>query len=120
MPKLVFPVLPDGLLVDVVIGLDGATTTAQLAAGQPLTAPIRARGEIDTGTNVTAVSAASVPELTKRTISIDGKASQTSSANSTSRRVGAPKLVPSRAASVTASTTRGWACPRISGPQEPR
>jgi hypothetical protein len=63
MPRLVFPVLPDGLLVDVVIGLDGATTTAQLAAGQPLTAPLRARGEIDTGTNVTAVSAALLQRL---------------------------------------------------------
>jgi hypothetical protein len=58
MAKLVFPVLPDGLRVDVLIGLDGATTVAQLAAGQPITAPIRARGEIDTGSNMTAVSAA--------------------------------------------------------------
>jgi hypothetical protein len=63
MPRLVFPVLPDGLLVDVVIGLDRPTTVAQLAAGQLLTAPIRARGEIDTGTNVTAVSAAILQQL---------------------------------------------------------
>ena len=33
MPKVVFPVLPDGLLVDVVIGLDGDTIAAQIAAG---------------------------------------------------------------------------------------
>jgi hypothetical protein len=39
MPKLVFPVAPDGLLVDVLVGLDDGTTVAQLAAGQPLTAP---------------------------------------------------------------------------------
>jgi hypothetical protein len=58
MPKLVFPVLPDGLRVDVLIGLDGATTLAQLGAGQLLTAPIRAHGLIDTGSNITAVSAA--------------------------------------------------------------
>jgi hypothetical protein len=51
------------LLVDVVIGLDGATTTAQLAAGQPLIVPLRARGEIDTGTNVTAVNAALLQRL---------------------------------------------------------
>ena len=52
MPKLEFPVLSEGLLVDVLIGLDGATTTALVAAGQPVAAPIRARGEIDTGCNV--------------------------------------------------------------------
>jgi hypothetical protein len=63
MSKLVFPVLPDGLLVDVLIGLDGDTTTAQLTAGQPITAPVRACGEIDTGSNVTAVSAAILQRL---------------------------------------------------------
>jgi hypothetical protein len=60
---LVFPVVPDGLLVDVLIGLDGDTTLAQLAAGQPITAPIRARGEIDTGSNSTAVSATILQRL---------------------------------------------------------
>ena len=55
--------LSEGLLVDVLIGLDGATTTALVAAGQPLAAPIRARGEIDTGCNVTAVSAALLRRL---------------------------------------------------------
>jgi hypothetical protein len=63
MPKLEFPVLSEGLLVDVLIGLDGATTTALVAAGQPVAAPIRARGEIDTGCNVTAVSAALLRRL---------------------------------------------------------
>jgi len=63
MPKLIFPVLAQGLLVDVLIGLDRATTAGQLAAGQPITAPIRARGEIDTGSNVTAVSAALLHRL---------------------------------------------------------
>src|SRR5947207_12141739 len=56
MPKLDFPVLADGLIVDVLIGLDGETTTTLVAAGRPITVPIRARGEIDTGSNVTAVS----------------------------------------------------------------
>ena len=37
---------------------------------------------------------ASVPEFTRRTISIDGTAREISSASSTSRSVGAPKLVP--------------------------
>ena len=58
MSKLVFPVLADGLRVDGLIGLDGATIVALLAAGQPIPAPLSARGEIDTGSNVTAVSAA--------------------------------------------------------------
>ena len=34
--KLVFPVLPDGLLVDVLIGVDGDTLVALMAAGQPI------------------------------------------------------------------------------------
>jgi hypothetical protein len=63
MPKLTFPVLPDGLLVDVVIGLDGGTTAAQLAAGQPITRPMLACGEIDTGSSMTAVSAAILRQL---------------------------------------------------------
>jgi hypothetical protein len=63
MPKLVFPVLGDGLLVDVVVGLDRATTLGQLGAGQPITAPICARGEIDTATNIAAVRAAILQRL---------------------------------------------------------
>jgi hypothetical protein len=56
MPKINFPVLADGLVVEVLIGLDGETTTNLVAAGRPITVPILARGEIDTGSNVTAVS----------------------------------------------------------------
>jgi hypothetical protein len=63
MPKIVFPVHPDGLRVDVLIGLDGDTTAALLAAGQPITAPLPARGEIDTGSNMTGVSAAILQRL---------------------------------------------------------
>jgi hypothetical protein len=58
MARLVFPVLADGLLVDVLIGLRAASMATQLAAGQPITAPVRARGAIDTGTDITIVSAA--------------------------------------------------------------
>ena len=65
-----------------------------------------------------ALIAASVPEETSRTISTDGTASTISAASSTSRSVGAPKLVPSRAASVTASTVSGSAWPNTSGPQD--
>src|SRR5262249_52099963 len=63
MPKLVFPVLPDGLRVDVVIGLDRATIDSQIAAGQPITAPISTLGEVDTGSNITAVNAALIRRL---------------------------------------------------------
>ncbi len=62
---------------------------------------------------------ASVPELVMRTISIDGTASTTSRAISTSSGAGVPKLVPLSTASWSASTTAGWPCPRIIGPQEP-
>ena len=61
---------------------------------------------------------ASVPEEVMRSISTDGIRDTTSSARRTSPSVGAPKLVPFRAASVTAATTPGWAWPRISGPHE--
>ena len=48
---------------------------------------------------------ASVPLETKRSLSIEGNALMTSSARSASEGVEAPKLVPLRAASMTASTT---------------
>ena len=55
-----------------------------------------------------AVMVASVPELTIRTISIDGTISQTNSAKSISEGVGAPKLKPFSAAFNTASKIAGW------------
>ena len=62
---------------------------------------------------------ASVPELTKRTISMEGTCFKISSANSISRSVGAPNEKPSNAAFWTASSTAGWPWPKIIGPQEP-
>ncbi len=62
---------------------------------------------------------ASVPELTRRTISTEGSMAQISSAMSTSLSVGAPKDRPFKAASRTASTIAGWAWPAMAGPQEP-
>ena len=50
---------------------------------------------------------ASVPELTKRTFCMCGKAEMTSSARSASAGVDAPKLVPLRAAAIRASMTGG-------------
>jgi hypothetical protein len=57
MPSLTFPIQPDGLTCDALAGLDGNTTAALLAAGQPLLAPARCRAIIDTGTDVTCVAA---------------------------------------------------------------
>ena len=48
----------------------------------------------------------------------DGTRSQMASASSTSRSVGAPYDVPSAAARCTASTTLGWAWPRIDAPHD--
>ena len=61
---------------------------------------------------------ASVPEEVMRSMCTEGIRLDTSSASSTSLRVGAPNVVPSLTAEATASTTPGWACPRISGPHE--
>ena len=66
-----------------------------------------------------AVIVASVPEFTSRTIWIEGIRSMIIFASVTSAAVGAPKLTPRRAASQTAATTSGCACPRMSGPHEP-
>jgi hypothetical protein len=56
MPQLTFPVSKAGLIVPVWIGLDGKTTSALLAAGQPIPAPVQARGLVDTGSDLTAVA----------------------------------------------------------------
>ena len=56
-----------------------------------------------------ALIVASVPELTKRTISTEGSSSQISSAITTSPSLGAPNDKPFKAASRTASTIAGWA-----------
>jgi hypothetical protein len=57
MPTLTFSIQPDGLICDALVGLDGNTTAALHAAGQPLLAPARCRALIDTGTDVTCVAA---------------------------------------------------------------
>ena len=59
---------------------------------------------------------ASVPLLTRRTSSQPSTRSVSISARSTSRSVGAPKVVPSAAAARMASTTFGWAWPTMDAP----
>ena len=53
-----------------------------------------------------------------RSMSTAGIRAHTSSASSTSPAVGAPNVVPRAAASITAASTAGCACPWMSGPQE--
>ncbi len=65
-----------------------------------------------------ALIVASVPELTMRSISIEGTAFWISSAIITSFSVGAPKVSPFSAASCTAFITGPKPWPRIPGPQE--
>ncbi len=59
---------------------------------------------------------ASVPELVKATRSAQGIASTITSAQRTSFSWAMAKTVPLRIARSAASTTTGWAWPRISGP----
>ena len=61
---------------------------------------------------------ASVPEFTNRTRCTGATREMISAASSVSPGVGAPKDSPSAAVRATASTTAGWAWPRIIGPQE--
>lgn len=56
MPQLTFPVTGVGLSAPVWIGLDGKTTTALAAGGQPVAAPVQARGLVDTGSDVSVVA----------------------------------------------------------------
>src|SRR5262249_10526974 len=56
MPRLTFPVAPPGLAVSAWVGLDGQTTAALHAGGQPVPAPLRARALLDTCSDVTAVA----------------------------------------------------------------
>jgi hypothetical protein len=58
MPSLSFPIQPDRLICDVLVGLDGHTTTALQASGQPILPPARCRAQIDTGTDATCVAPA--------------------------------------------------------------
>jgi hypothetical protein len=78
MPRLVYPNDPNGLLVDVLVGLRGLTVSGLHATGQPIPPPLRARGAIDTGTDVSAVSApllhrlGAAPSYQKTTHTVSG------------------------------------------------
>jgi len=57
MAQLNFEVTNAGLSVPVWLGLDGETSKNLLTAGQPVPPPLKARGLLDTGCDVTAVAA---------------------------------------------------------------
>jgi hypothetical protein len=56
MPHVTLPAVPDGLIVQVMVGLNGTGTANLLAAGKPIPTPVLLRGAIDTGTDVTCVA----------------------------------------------------------------
>jgi hypothetical protein len=56
MPTLTFSVQPDGLVVDVMIGLHAAACHTLQQAGQQIPRPILVRGVMDTATDATAVA----------------------------------------------------------------
>jgi len=66
----------------------------------------------------TALIVASVPELTKRTRSIDGISIDTRCARRVSSSVGAPKLVPRDAVAASALSSPFGAWPWMSGPHD--
>ena len=63
MATLIFPIQSDGLICDVLIGLDGLATAVLAVAGQPILAPILCRGLIDTGSDITCVNSAVLRRL---------------------------------------------------------
>jgi hypothetical protein len=63
MPHFTLSVTQDGLIVPVMVGLTGKDTTALVSLGQPVPRPVRLQGEIDTGSNITCVSARALSQL---------------------------------------------------------
>jgi hypothetical protein len=53
MPLMVVPLLPDGALVNVMVGLSGPDVRTLRQAGKPIPGPIAARAILDTGANAT-------------------------------------------------------------------
>ena len=94
-------------LVAVVAFLVGAIVAG--GVGRPAVSagatPVAAVRPVAARASLRALIVASVPELTSRSISIDGIAAMTISASSTSPIVGAPNEKPRVAAFLTASTT---------------
>jgi hypothetical protein len=56
MSQLNYPISPDALLVQVLVGLKDASIAALVAAGLSVPPPLHAVGSIDTGSDVTCVA----------------------------------------------------------------
>lgn len=63
MAVLSFPVIATDLIVPVLVGLDAYTLKQRVQAGLPLRPPIQARALVDTGTDVSCVSASTLQAL---------------------------------------------------------
>jgi hypothetical protein len=63
MPILTFALSPDGLAVQVLLGLSRANAQALRAAGQAIPQPVQLRALIDTGADLTSVVDAAVGPL---------------------------------------------------------
>jgi hypothetical protein len=70
MATLTLPVQSDGLICDVLVELDGPTTTALATAAKPILAPILCRGLIDTVTDITCVNSPVLRRLGLNTPSV--------------------------------------------------
>lgn len=56
MPTYCYPIVADGLIVSVMVGLDQSATNALVTAGLSVPAPRHGIGMIDTGSNITCVA----------------------------------------------------------------
>jgi hypothetical protein len=63
MPRLTFPSTSEALWVDATVGIHGQAMANLQASGTPIPPPVTGRGVIDTGSNVTGVSAAILARL---------------------------------------------------------
>jgi hypothetical protein len=63
MPHLTLPILPGGLLLDVVIGLPSGAIAGMQSAGTPIPPPLRLRALLDTAADLTAVAPAVAQQL---------------------------------------------------------
>jgi hypothetical protein len=67
MPQLTFPIVPDGLLVDIRVNLDVSLLLPLHARGQSPSA-LSGKGMIDTGRNVSGVSPSFIQQLGIRSV----------------------------------------------------
>jgi hypothetical protein len=63
MPYLPLPTSPDGLAVQVLLGLRRSRVQVLRASGQPVPAPVQLRGLIDTGADMTSVADSALAPL---------------------------------------------------------